>query len=51
MKLLGRTENKIAKNKKGENVPDPEITEVILAHCNIVINDYQQDIENIRKRI
>ena len=43
MKLLGRTENKIAKNKKGENVPDPEITEVISAHCNIVINDYQQD--------
>ena len=43
MKLLGRTENKIAKSKKGENVPDPEITEVILAHCNIVINDYQQD--------
>ena len=43
MKLLRSTENKIAKNKKGENVPDPEITEVILAHCNIVINDYQQD--------
>ena len=43
MKLLRSTENKIAKNKKGENVPDPEITEVISAHCNIVINDYQQD--------
>ena len=26
-----------------ENVPHLEITEVVLAHCNIVNNDYQQD--------
>ena len=43
MKLLGRTENKITKNKNGENVPHLEITEVVLVHCNIVNNDYQQD--------
>ena len=43
MKLLGSTENKIAKNKNGENVPQFEITEVVLVHCNIVNNDYQQD--------
>ena len=40
MKLLGSTENKIAKNKNGENVWHLEITEVVLVHCN---NDYQQD--------
>ena len=43
MKLLGSTENKIAKDKNGENVPHLEITEVVLVHCNIVNNDYQQD--------
>ena len=43
MKLLGSTENKIAKDKNGENVPHPEITEVVLVHYNIVKNDYQQD--------
>ena len=36
MKLLGRTENKITKNKNGENVPHFEITKVVLVHCNIV---------------
>ena len=43
MKLLGSTENKITKDKNGENVPHLEITEVILVHFNIVNNDYQQD--------
>ena len=40
MKLLGSTENKITKDKNGENVPHHEITEVVLVHCNIVNNDY-----------
>ena len=43
MKLLGSTKNKITKDKNGENVPPLEITEAILAYCNIVNNDYQQD--------
>ena len=43
MKLLGSTKNKIAKDENGENVPHLEITEVVLVHCNIVNNDYQQD--------
>ena len=43
MKLLGRTKNKITKDRNGENVPHLEITEVILIHCNIVSNDYQED--------
>ena len=43
IKLLGSTENKITKDKNGENVPHLEIAEVVLVHCNIVNNDYQQD--------
>ena len=43
MKLFGNTENKINKDKNGENVPHLEITEVVLVHCNFVNNDYQQD--------
>ena len=43
MKLLESTKNKITKDKNGENVPHLEITEVVLVHCNIVNNDYQQD--------
>ena len=42
MKLLGSTENEITKDKNGENVQHLEITEVVLVHCNIVTNDYQQ---------
>ena len=43
MKLLGSTKNKITKDKNSENEPHLEITEVVLIHCNIVNNDYQQD--------
>ena len=43
MKLLGSTENKITKDKNRENVPHLEITEVLLVHCDIVNNNYQQD--------
>ena len=43
MKLLGSTENKMTKNKNGENVLHLEITEVVLVRCNIVNNDYKQD--------
>ena len=43
MKLLASTRSKITKDGNGENVPRLEITEVVLIHCNIVNNDYQQD--------
>ena len=43
MKLLGSTESKITKDKNGENVPHLEITELVLVHCNLVNNNYQQD--------
>ena len=43
MKLFGSTEKKKTKVKNVEKVPHLEITEVVLVHCNIVNNDYQQD--------
>ena len=43
MKLLGSTKSKISKDKNGKNVLHLEITEVVLVHCNMVDNDYQQD--------
>ena len=42
MKLLGSTENAIAEDKNSENVPKLEIADVILMHCNVVNNNYQQ---------
>ena len=42
-KLLGRTKNKINKDKCGEYGPHLEINEVVLMHCNIVNSDHQQD--------
>ena len=43
IELIGCTKKKITKDDNGENVPHLEITKVILVHCNIFINDYQQD--------
>ena len=43
MKLLGSTESKITKDKNSENVPHLEVVELVLVHCNLVHNDYQQD--------
>ena len=43
IKLFGSTRNKITEDKKGENVPHLEITEVVLVLFDIVNNDYQQD--------
>ena len=43
IKLLESTKSKINKHKNSENVPHLKITEVVLVHCNIVNNNYQQD--------
>ena len=48
MKLLGSTESKITKDKNGENIPHLEIIELVLVHCNLVNNDYQQDSRILR---
>ena len=43
MKLLGSTESKITAEKNGENFPHLEVVELVLIHCNIVDNGYQQN--------
>ena len=43
MKLLGSTKDIIDAGKNGENVPKLENFEVVLVHCNLVNNSYQQD--------
>ena len=43
IKLLGSTESKITKSKNGENVPHLEIVELVLIHCNLVSNNYQEN--------
>ena len=43
MKLLGSTKSKINKDKNDENMHHVEITEVVLVHCNVVNNSYQQN--------
>ena len=43
MKLLGSIKSKIIKNENGENVPNLDITEVVLVHCNTASNNYQRN--------
>ena len=43
MKLLGSTVSKINEDKYGQNVPHLGVVELVLVHCNLVNNDYQQD--------
>ena len=42
IQLLGNSEKIIDKNKDGEIVPRLEAVEIILVHCNLVNNNYQQ---------
>ena len=42
MKLLGSTTNSIDKDKNSELVPKLESVDLVLVHCNLVNNSYQQ---------
>ena len=42
MKLLGSTKDAIDADKNSKNVPKLENVEVLLVHCNLVSNVYQQ---------
>ena len=42
MKLLGNTKKDFDKDKDGEDVLKLESVEVVLVHCNLVSNNYQQ---------
>ena len=43
VKLRASTKSKISKDKNNEIVPYLKITEVVLIHCNVVNNSYQQN--------
>ena len=42
MKLLGNTKKNVDQDKDGKGVPKLESVEVVLVHCNLVNNNYQQ---------
>ena len=42
MKLLGSAKKDVDKDKDGEDAPKLETVEVVLVHCNLVNNSYQQ---------
>ena len=42
MKLLGSTKKDVDKDKDGKDVPKLESAEVVLVHCNLANNSYQQ---------
>ena len=43
MKVIGNTNSKKTKDKNGEKIPYLEITDIVLIHCNVVDNSYQQN--------
>ena len=43
VKLTGSTKSKITENENDENVPNLEIAEIVLIHCNIIDNNYQRN--------
>ena len=43
VELFGSSKSKIIKDKNGESVLHLKIAEVVLAHCNFLNNNYQQD--------
>ena len=43
IKLIGNIKNEINKDENVENGPHLELTGIVLVHCNIVNNGYQQN--------
>ena len=43
MQLLGSSKKDIDQNKDGKIVPKLETVKVVLVHCNLVNNNYQQE--------
>ena len=42
MKVLRSTESNINKNENSKNEPHLSVKELLLVHCNILNNNYQQ---------
>ena len=49
MKSFGSTKSKTTKNGNDGNVPNLEITEIVIVPCNIVNNYYQQKLRVLYK--
>ena len=47
LQLLGNSKKDIDQNKNGEFVPRIETVEVVLVHCNLVNNNYQQESKGL----
>ena len=47
MELLRSTKSKTTKDENGENMPRLAITEVVLVYCNIVNNNYLEDLRDL----
>ena len=47
-KLFGSTEKFIEKTKNGGKKPSLEVLEVVLVQCNLVDNQYQQNLKIIQ---
>ena len=45
MKLLQSTKKDVDQDRDGEHVPKLESVEVVLVHCNLVNNNYQQALK------
>ena len=45
MKFFGGTKKLVDITKTRENIPSYEVIEVVLVHCNLVDNQYQQKFE------
>ena len=45
MKLLGSIKKDVDQDKDREDVPKLESVEVVLVHCNLVNNHYQQALK------
>ena len=45
MKLLGSTKKDVDQDKDGEDVPKLESAALVLVHCNLVNNNYQQALK------
>ena len=45
MKLLGSIKKDVDQDKNWEDVPKIESAEVVLVHCNLVNNNYQQTLK------
>ena len=47
MRLLRSTTFKTTKDENGENTSFLEINEIVLIHCNVVNNNYQQNSRDL----